>query len=301
MFLNDTIKKLEDKVAKVQKKLDAYLVKLSSTNVNYSGKTFAERQGLPSSRKLTGIYRECKTWVECLEADVKKEKDVLDFYQSADFNKIRKTIKHQTTEFLNEFLKLRMEHAPRIWERNQEVIAYARNLGNYTSEAIANDFVLGWDYNKKIEGVVGEEPINYDYGYSKRSELARWERLLIHYPEFNRKYKDQVRASGWSLSRKNPTGPTIEMIKEDLKQSGILYYESALTKLAVRIMEFGLNWSKLEVETKFANLSGNLNMFLNDGNRRIEAWTIIASGPIVEAHYRFLIKERNIENKGTNN
>lgn len=65
-------------------------------------------------------------------------------------------------------------------------------------------------------------------------------------------------------------------------------YESAIKKLADRIELKELNKSTLKVKT--SHLGINIETILTDGIKTIKAWTITASGPIQQPHYRYLIK-----------
>jgi hypothetical protein len=64
--------------------------------------------------------------------------------------------------------------------------------------------------------------------------------------------------------------------------------ESLILKLVYRVTEKGLNESKIEVLT--ARVGVNIETTITDGEKTIRAFTIIAEGPIVRPHYRYLIK-----------
>lgn len=67
-----------------------------------------------------------------------------------------------------------------------------------------------------------------------------------------------------------------------------LHYENCIAKLAYRIEDKGLDVAKLEVRS--ASVGYNLETTLTDGNQIVRAFTIIAEGPIIKPHLRYLIK-----------
>jgi len=49
-----------------------------------------------------------------------------------------------------------------------------------------------------------------------------------------------------------------------------------------------LNVDNLQLSTSY--LDPNISTKITDGKKTVNAWTIIASGPIQRPHYRYLIK-----------
>jgi hypothetical protein len=76
------------------------------------------------------------------------------------------------------------------------------------------------------------------------------------------------------------------MLGEDKK--AILHYEGSIVKLANRIEKKDLNIDKLIVKT--SHIGVNINTTLTDGEKTVNAFTIIASGEIQKPHYRYLVK-----------
>ena len=69
-----------------------------------------------------------------------------------------------------------------------------------------------------------------------------------------------------------------------------LHYEQSVTKLAERLVKFGINPNaKLSAKTTF--IGANINCFITDGTVTAHAYTIVASGPIQRPHYRYLIQK----------
>lgn len=66
------------------------------------------------------------------------------------------------------------------------------------------------------------------------------------------------------------------------------HYEDSLLKLSYRIQTKGLDETNLKVTT--SHIGVNINTTLTDSKLTVEAWTIIASGPIQRPHYRYLIR-----------
>lgn len=73
-----------------------------------------------------------------------------------------------------------------------------------------------------------------------------------------------------------------------LEAMAIRHYEDSIVKLAGRIMAKGLNQAQLNVKT--GHVGVNIETVLTDGIKSVRAFTIIASGPCVRPHYRYLIK-----------
>ena len=76
------------------------------------------------------------------------------------------------------------------------------------------------------------------------------------------------------------------MLGEEKK--AILHYEGSIVKLANRIEKKDLNIDKLVVKT--SHIGVNINTTLTDGEKTVNAFTIIASGEIQKPHYRYLVK-----------
>lgn len=66
------------------------------------------------------------------------------------------------------------------------------------------------------------------------------------------------------------------------------HYKQSLEKLAYRIKGSEMNFLEMQVIT--SKIGVNIDTIISDGTNRIEASTIIASGPIQRPHYRYLIK-----------
>ena len=66
------------------------------------------------------------------------------------------------------------------------------------------------------------------------------------------------------------------------------HYETSLLKLCLRIEKKELNLKKLDVISSWVGI--NLNMTFSDGEKIVNAWTIIAEGQIQRPHYRYLVK-----------
>jgi hypothetical protein len=66
------------------------------------------------------------------------------------------------------------------------------------------------------------------------------------------------------------------------------HYEGSITKLALRIEKKGLDQNAITVKT--AHVGVNIETTLTDGKQTVRAFTIIASGPIIKPHYRYLVK-----------
>jgi len=76
-------------------------------------------------------------------------------------------------------------------------------------------------------------------------------------------------------------------VKESI-QNAKEHYEDSILKLADRISKKGLEVDKIKVKT--SHIGQNIDTLLTDGKKKVNAFTIIASGEIQKPHYRYLIK-----------
>lgn len=281
MKLIEVINKLKNRVGKAQEKLSNFLALPD------------ERKATPPARKLVGKYRECTTWADILEVDLKIEQDKLDAYLNADFNKIRQTIKEQTQQFVQDFIAKRVEFAPVILKRNLELRDFHRQQGDYDIDKMLGMKFLKWsdEAQKEIEYIL-QQPEGYIPGSWNRSfadDVFACKMQILNSKEIaGLQYKDRYQLSKMYKALRL-ADYDLEAIKQNQISLAKHHYAGSLTKIAFRIQEHGLNWDKLEITTGY--LSHNLECMITDGDRTLKCWTILAYGPIVEAHYRFLIKE----------
>lgn len=66
------------------------------------------------------------------------------------------------------------------------------------------------------------------------------------------------------------------------------HYEYSIEKLALRIEKKELNENKLKVVT--SHIGVNINTTITDGDKTVNAFTILAYGEVQKPHYRYLIK-----------
>jgi hypothetical protein len=79
-----------------------------------------------------------------------------------------------------------------------------------------------------------------------------------------------------------------EKFVADAKAHAEAHYTASIDKLALRVEAKGLNLDALTVTR--AQVKQNLETRLTDGQQTVRAFTILAWGPIVRPHYRYLIK-----------
>jgi len=77
-----------------------------------------------------------------------------------------------------------------------------------------------------------------------------------------------------------------KFLKEEMERAE-LHYESSLVKLAARLVAKGVE-GDMTITSGRVGQNFEVNITHNKGVTR--AWTIIAEGPIVRAHYRYLVK-----------
>ena len=85
----------------------------------------------------------------------------------------------------------------------------------------------------------------------------------------------------------NPNGKVEQHIDKMLK-TAILHYEQSIQKLAFRIKGKGMNEDKIQVCNTYIGV--NIETTITDGDKTINAFTIIAAGDIQRPHYRYLFK-----------
>ena len=67
-----------------------------------------------------------------------------------------------------------------------------------------------------------------------------------------------------------------------------VHYNNSIKKLAQRVTKKGLELNNMKMKTSF--LDPNINTQITDGTKTVNAYTIIASGPVQKPHYRYLVK-----------
>lgn len=72
------------------------------------------------------------------------------------------------------------------------------------------------------------------------------------------------------------------------EKKAIEHYNKSIEKLANRIQKKGLDTNKLKAES--SHIGVNFETTLTDGDKKVKAFTIIASGVVQRPHYRYLIK-----------
>ena len=77
-----------------------------------------------------------------------------------------------------------------------------------------------------------------------------------------------------------------EYVAKEIRNA-IDYYNGTVSKLADRVLAKGLNVEKMKLTTSF--LDPNIETFITDGNIKLWARTIIASGVVQKPHYRYLV------------
>lgn len=84
-------------------------------------------------------------------------------------------------------------------------------------------------------------------------------------------------------------GMNREIYLEKAEKEAQENYKNAITKLATRLQNKGLNLETIKLES-FNLEYNNIDMLLTDGTKTIRAWNIVAEGWIQRPHYRFLVK-----------
>ena len=75
---------------------------------------------------------------------------------------------------------------------------------------------------------------------------------------------------------------------EDSLKSAELHYTNSILKLNDRILKKEMNLDKLIISN--SSIGININTTITDGEKSVNAFTIVASGEIQKPHYRYLIR-----------
>jgi len=79
-----------------------------------------------------------------------------------------------------------------------------------------------------------------------------------------------------------------KFLERELKLAN-LHYQQSLDKLVYRLEQKGIVGNEFEVAHQRLGVNFEVIINLSNGNV-VKAWTIIAEGPIIRPHYRFLVK-----------
>lgn len=75
---------------------------------------------------------------------------------------------------------------------------------------------------------------------------------------------------------------------EDSLKSAELHYTNSILKLNDRILKKEMNLDKLIIFN--SSIGININTTITDGDKSVNAFTIVASGEVQKPHYRYLIR-----------
>ena len=114
----------------------------------------------------------------------------------------------------------------------------------------------------------GEEKLSFHDGFANTAEYAKMDRAKNNARRIVEKGKEAY----------------IEKKASDAEK----HYENSILKLANRIRKKGIDENNFEMKT--SHIDVNINTEISDGNKTVNAWTIVAGGPIQRPHYRYLVK-----------
>jgi len=103
------------------------------------------------------------------------------------------------------------------------------------------------------------------------------------------KYADRS-IKDWHYENKEIMKKGIEDYLEKSKKNAEEHYQNSIVKLANRINAKDLKVEKIVAKTKYSDIGVNIETILEDGEKIVRAWTIIASGAVQRPHYRYLVK-----------
>lgn len=81
-----------------------------------------------------------------------------------------------------------------------------------------------------------------------------------------------------------------EPFKIKFMNNADLGFDKNINKAVDKIIKKGLDLDNLEFNYRGITVDGNVSMFITDGKKKVDLYTIIAEGEIQTAHYRFLVK-----------
>ncbi len=138
---------------------------------------------------------------------------------------------------------------------------------------------------------------------TKASAKRMYDYAVENYPAVEKKSREASKEYGasmgwgarekWNTLRKEAdrlkaiSSRTFEAyLKSELDYAEI-HYESSLVKLATRLVQKGIS-TDYKITSGYVGVNFEVN--ITHANGKVKAWTIIAEGAIVRAHYRYLVK-----------
>lgn len=139
------------------------------------------------------------------------------------------------------------------------------------------------------------DKLNTELSEFKNHYLVLTEKFLFHDWDRMQKIIDDY-YSNWTkeISKKYHSLPTSvkrneqdKFIETEMAVADKRFDDNVL-KLAARLIKKGINSENINIKATIA--MPNIECVINDGNKYITAYTIIAGGNIQRPHYRYLIK-----------
>ena len=189
------------------------------------------------------------------------------------------TLKKETATLETQYVKKCIVFGDKEWDRLQAQMKEYKMWRNEHHELTGG--CCNREDRKKYDQIMSERLIDagvvdadeYSYDYYGRRKSA-WGILN---DRFNKLHQHRV------FTHKTKGSYIVECIDNAKK-----HYNQSIEKLALRIRKKELNESNLKCTTSHVDV--NISTTISDGNKTVRAWTIIAEGPIIRPHYRYLIK-----------
>ena len=81
---------------------------------------------------------------------------------------------------------------------------------------------------------------------------------------------------------------TVDDYVASVVQKAELHYISSISKLAARLVSKGLDVDNITVTS--SHIGVNIDIVIDDGEKTVRAYTVVAGGPVQRPHYRYLVK-----------
>lgn len=164
---------------------------------------------------------------------------------------------------------------------------YAKNIFEYLSK-VDEYGCLDWCKHFGITSELANSHIRpvpkYDPSYElKGSEFWSMPSGFYNTKEYKR-MKNLQRQAGDAIRK------GFRMFEADEVGAAERHFSDSIRKLADRIQEKSLNVKKMSISNSSSVRGNGIDTTITDGVNVVNAWTIIAEGPVNRPHYRYLVK-----------
>jgi hypothetical protein len=206
----------------------------------------------PLNDKITKAKSKAEAQKAVIESLEKKSREKVSVKELADM------LRGQTQSLKIQFIKKSAEYAK---------VEYDRQVKMANWKEVDWCKYYGLEPRMVNEGRPGEF-LSFPKGFFNTKKSVTYDRERSKAVQIKRMGKDEF----------------IQKAKESAKD----HYENSIEKLAYRIDKKGLDKSNISMHS--TRVKENIETTITDGKKTVNAWTIVAFGPVQKPHYRYLIK-----------